>query len=121
MREFDVRMNQAYERLDLKPGDIYESCSHHPVLCLGVDYKEDEIWGVSLIDGSYPRSCSLVLCGIRKLSLRQAWKIKLRGPTNADVREKFSKEERWWNASPEWDKWRVSLVQPRTPKPKGPK
>jgi hypothetical protein len=113
VREFDVRMAQAFKRLDLKPGDIYESCSYHPVLCLGVDYKRDEIWGVSLVDGSYPRSCSLVHCGVRKLSLRQAWKIRLRGPADPGVREGIAEEKRWWTVSPEWDEWRVSFVKPR--------
>jgi hypothetical protein len=62
MRKFDLAMNRTFRQLKLKPGDIYESCSYHPVLCLGVDYRRDEIWGVSLSDGSYPRACSLVHC-----------------------------------------------------------
>jgi hypothetical protein len=82
MRDFDKAMHRAQKRLDLKPGDIYESCSYHPVLCLGVNYKSDEVWGISLIDGSYPRSCSLVHCGVRKLTPKAAWEIKLHGPSD---------------------------------------
>lgn len=47
----DGPMVRAFRHLHLRPGDIYESCGFHPVLCLGVDYKQDDIWGISLIDG----------------------------------------------------------------------
>ncbi len=108
-----MQMVRAFKRLDLKPGDIYESCSYEPVLCLGVDYKRDSIWGISLIDGTYPHSCSLVKCGVRKLSLRQAWKIRVRGPQDPEVRESISEQHRWWTKNPEWDDWRVSFIKPR--------
>ncbi|MDP9123426.1 MAG: hypothetical protein M3N82_02320 [Pseudomonadota bacterium] len=42
--------------LRLSPGDLYEDCSFHPVVCVEVDYDRDEIFGISLIDGSYMRS-----------------------------------------------------------------
>ena len=60
------------------PGDIYEDCADHPCLCIGIDVDDDNIWGISLIDGSYPRSCSLDHCGVRKLTVEQAWEIKQR-------------------------------------------
>jgi len=60
------------------PGDLYEDCAYHPCLCVGVDVEDDNIWGVSLIDGSYPRSCSLDHCGVRKLDAEEAWEIKQR-------------------------------------------
>ena len=56
-------------------GDIYEDVFLHPCLCLGVE--EGSAWGVSLIDGSYPRSCDLLMSGIRKLTPDEAWRIKL--------------------------------------------
>ena len=37
---------------DIKPGDIYEDCTYHPVLCTWRD--GDEVAGISLIDGSRP-------------------------------------------------------------------
>lgn len=80
MREIDLRLRRAARALRLKPGDLFEDCSYHPVLCLGVDYKGDEIWGVSLIDGSYPRMCSLLHCGVRRLTAKDAWQIKMKGP-----------------------------------------
>ena len=120
MRQFDVAMNRAYKQLKLKPGDIYESCSYHPVLCLGVNYKKDEIWGISLIDGTYPRMCSLVHCGVRKLTPRQAWEIKMRGPLDSNDRERVSEERRWWSAGTERDQSPVKLVGPRKQrKPRG--
>ncbi|MFC0007287.1 hypothetical protein [Micromonospora siamensis] len=52
---------------DIRPGDIYEDCSFHPVLCTHVD--GDEIGGISLIDASSPRACSLSGCAVVKLSV----------------------------------------------------
>ena len=49
----------------------------HPCLCIEIDYLADEIWGVSLIDGSYPRTCSLLHSGVRKLSVQEAWNLKM--------------------------------------------
>ena len=117
MRELDQRLRQAFRRLGIKPGDIYEDCSYHPVLCLGVDYKRDEIWGVSLVDGSYPRSCSLLQCGVRKLNPKQAWEIKAYGPLDLEVREGFSPENRWWTVGTDNSMFSVKFVGPRSAKP----
>jgi hypothetical protein len=59
---------------DLKPGDFYEDCAFHPCLCVNVDCSggDIEIWGVSLIDGSYPRSCGVPGCAVVKLTLEEA-------------------------------------------------
>jgi hypothetical protein len=50
----------------IKPGDIYEDSAFHPCLCVSVDVNEGIVWGISLIDGSHPRTCDLFLSGIRK-------------------------------------------------------
>jgi hypothetical protein len=62
---------------DVKPGEIYEDPFFHPCLCLGVN--NGAVWGISLIDGSYPRTTDLGVSGVRKLSLQQAWENKLKG------------------------------------------
>lgn len=49
------------------PGDIYEDCSFHPVLCTNID--DDEVNGISLIDATSPRACSLTHCGVIKLAI----------------------------------------------------
>jgi hypothetical protein len=54
---------------DIAPGDIYEDCSYHPVLCTSRD--GDEVQGISLIDGSRPRACSLTHCGVVKLEIAE--------------------------------------------------
>jgi hypothetical protein len=113
MREFDKQMNRAFKQLALKPGDIYESCSYHPVLCLGVDYKHDEIWGISLIDGKHPMSCSLVHCGVRKLTPKQVWAIKVNGPSGPDAGKRISQKKRWWNTSTQNTPGNVGLTGPR--------
>src|SRR2546421_12377138 len=120
MREFDKRMLRAFKQLAIKPGDIYESCSYHPVLCLGVDYKSDEIWGVSLIDGTHPHNCSLVHCGVRKLTPRQAWELKMRGPLEVEARERIAEGRRWWSTHTENVPPRVGLIGPRKDRSKAP-
>ena len=53
---------------EIHPGDSYEDCSFHPVLCTYID-DGDEIGGISLIDASAPRACSLSGCAVVKLSI----------------------------------------------------
>lgn len=113
MSEIDNKLRSAHRRLAIKPGDIYESCSYQPILCLGIDYKNDNIWGVSLIDGSHPWSCSLLHCGIRKLSPKQAWLIKMTGPLEADAAEHIDIEKRWWREGNQMPTSKVGLIGPR--------
>ncbi|MGP3964837.1 hypothetical protein ACTWPT_53680, partial [Nonomuraea sp. 3N208] len=56
-------------------GMIYEDCAFHPVLCLEVD-EDRSVAGISLIDGSYPRSCSLDHCGVVVLDLADVMAIR---------------------------------------------
>lgn len=67
MSEFDL----------IKIGDIYEDPFFHPCLCVGID--NGAAWGISLIDGSYPRTTDIGVSGVRKLSLEEAWASKLKG------------------------------------------
>ena len=73
-----VRFGGAPARMDerLIVGDIYEDCAYHPVLCTYVDYENDVIEGISLVDGSQPRGCSLVHCGVRRLSVAEVLHIR---------------------------------------------
>ena len=78
-----------------KPGDIYEACNCHPVLCTEVSYKLNCISGISLIDGHYGNGCSLTHCGVRKLTLKQALKIKTEGPEEIWAKN-FPPKQKWW-------------------------
>ncbi len=80
--------------LIIQPGQIYEDCAYHPCLCLGTD--EGEVWGISLIDGSQPRSCDLRMCGVRILTLEEAWEIKKNGPADPEARDEYPTADRWW-------------------------
>lgn len=79
---------------DLKPGDFYEDCAYHPCLCIKVD--EDEVSGISLVDGSTGRGCTIGHCGIRRLTVDEALDWKFFGPTDAEVRDRVEKSARWW-------------------------
>lgn len=78
----------------LAPGGFYEDCAYHPCLTMAVDGDEDDIWGISLVDGSWPRSCSLRMCGVVSLTIEQAWRWKLRGPD--ETIEELPAKRRWW-------------------------
>jgi hypothetical protein len=88
----------------VKPGQYYEDCSFHPCLCVRVD--RDEVSGVSLIDGSYPRSCDVSHCGVIRLTFKQAMDRKFYGPPNPDDAARVPEERRWWVH------WRGDLSQP---------
>lgn len=94
--EFQEAMAKVKAELQLSPGDLYEDCSFHPVVCVEVDYDRDEIFGISLIDGSYMRSCSLRFCGVRKLTIEEAWKIRRYGPPEPQDQIRIPSEKRWW-------------------------
>ena len=80
--------------LNISPGEIYEDCAFHPCLCVGAG--DGEVWGISLIDGSQPRSCDLRMFGVRILTPEEAWDIKCHGPSDADVRAEYPEDRRWW-------------------------
>ncbi len=55
-------------------GQIYEDCIYHPCRC--THSEGGDIEGISLIDGSAPRSCSLFHCGPIALTVPEAVSIK---------------------------------------------
>ncbi|MET7943358.1 hypothetical protein [Streptomyces sp. NPDC005302] len=61
----------------IQVGDIYEDCSFHPVLCTAVDEVAGIVLsGVSLIDGSFPRSCDALHCGPIRIRVEDVMTIK---------------------------------------------
>jgi hypothetical protein len=101
MPDIDDKLLEAYETIGIRVGDIFEDCAFHPVLCLGADYQGDTLWGISLIDGTYPRSCSFIHCGVCKLSLEEAWNIKKSGPSDEAAASLIDPDRRWWFNCPE--------------------
>jgi hypothetical protein len=76
----------------IQAGDYFESCSFHPCVCIEVDETGRNIEGISLIDG-HMQNCSVIHCGIRKLSFDEAIKWKIVGPQDLQG-EKLT--EKWW-------------------------
>lgn len=77
---------------DIQPGDLFEDCRYHPCLCYDLgDADEDAVFGISLVDGS-TWQCSLRACGVRKLTVAEAWQWKSQGPPDGEV----APEHRWW-------------------------
>ncbi|MGW1530903.1 hypothetical protein [Streptomyces aureus] len=62
---------------NIQVGDIYEDCSFHPVLCTAVDEVAGVVLsGISLIDGTYPRSCDALHCGPVRIRIEDVMAIK---------------------------------------------
>ncbi len=69
----------------IRPGEIYEDCAFHPVLCTAV--AGDEVRGISLVDGSIPRVCSMTTCGVMQLSVGEAAAVRSDWPAHAQRRQ----------------------------------
>lgn len=78
-----------------KPGDYYEDCSFHPCLCVAVD-GQGGISGISLVDGSSPRSCGINHCAVRKLTLEDVLLWKRKGPQNLEHPWTPLPDKQWW-------------------------
>ncbi len=65
-------------------GGIYEDCSFHPCLCTLIE--GDDIEGISLLDGTAPRSCSQAHCGPTALTVSEAVSIKGKFQQYRDLR-----------------------------------
>jgi hypothetical protein len=79
---------------DIRVGDFFEDCAFHPCLCVAVGPEGDPhgVEGISLVDGSGPRSCSARHCGLRLLTVEEAIHWKFHGPAD----EKLKPKDRWW-------------------------
>ena len=84
----------------IKPGDYYMDCSYHPVLCTAADGYTLE--GISLIDGSSPRSCSLINCRPRKLTFKAALRLKFKGPSPARKKKLDALKRQGWTFQTWW-------------------
>ena len=74
----------------IQAGDIYEDSYAHPCLC--VELNGQEVKGVSLVDGSYPRVEDLTYHTIRKLTVDEARHWRLFGPNDKEI----DLSARWW-------------------------
>lgn len=82
---------------DIKVGDIFEDCSFHPCLCIvaGTNDSPAAVEGISLVDGSGPRCCSAIHCGLRILTIEEAIHWKFFGPRD----QVLEATQCWWNTS----------------------
>jgi hypothetical protein len=61
----------------IRVGDIYEDCSFHPVLCTEIDDDGAVVLsGISLIDGTFPRSCDAQYCAPVRIPVEDVMAIK---------------------------------------------
>lgn len=93
MRNINVIKRSAkYKHIykEIKVGDYYQDCGLHPVLC--TENNGYDVEGISLIDGSYPRCCSLYYCDPRKITFDEALTMKMNWEeTHKQIEEKFKR------------------------------
>ena len=84
----------------IKVGEFYEDCAYHPVLCTKIN--GDNVEGISLVDGSFPRCCSIRNCGPKSISFKTAVRLKKYGPSKSKKEhiDELEKEGEW-----KFDKW----------------
>ena len=84
----------------IRKGDFYLDCANHPCLCTESDGYD--VWGISLVNGSTPRGCSVKYCRPRKITALGAIRIRLHGPTGYRRKKAEHPEiikmcgEPWW-------------------------
>ncbi|MBI4532320.1 MAG: hypothetical protein HY711_00110 [Candidatus Melainabacteria bacterium] len=81
-------------------GDIYQDCAYHPVLCTEVNDEGHDVSlaGVSLLDGSSPRCCSVRHCGPRKMTSEEVAR-RIRNRDKWLAAERAFRESEQWNVS----------------------
>ena len=82
--------------VQINPGDLYEDSLRHPCLC--VSKEGDEISGLSLVDGSFPRTENLKHVNIRKLTVQEAWQWRIGGPQDIEL----PLHQQWWEQKPRY-------------------
>ncbi|AWZ10783.1 hypothetical protein DRB96_39795 [Streptomyces sp. ICC1] len=61
----------------MRVGDVYEDCFFHPVLCTDIEENAGLVLsGVSLIDGTHPRSCDALYCEPVRIPVESVMEIK---------------------------------------------
>ncbi|MHA4819577.1 hypothetical protein ACXZ65_35075 [Streptomyces aculeolatus] len=70
------------ESAEIGVGDVYEDCAFHLVLCTHIvdEGGGHSLAGISLIDGSAPRSCDPRHCGPVRIPMEQVMAIKRNWP-----------------------------------------
>ncbi|PZS36963.1 MAG: hypothetical protein DLM58_00555 [Pseudonocardiales bacterium] len=69
-------MDVVDQPVNISVGELFEDCRYEPMICTSVSAEDDDLFGISLIDGHGPVACSLKHCGPEPLTVIQAVWIK---------------------------------------------
>lgn len=81
----------------IRVGDMYMDCSYHPCIAAYASLKNDSFEGISIIDGSGPRSCSFRHCGITKITIEKAMFVRNNWEEFISPTKEFMVKNGWWN------------------------
>lgn len=87
---------------ELSVGAYYEDCAFHPCLCIGTDPEHGSVHGISLVDGSFPRTCDINHCGVRILTPEEAITWRFQGPLDLPPEVEFQEDAKWWTQHAEF-------------------
>lgn len=86
-----------------------------------VDTFEFQFWWLAFVPVAALIAAIGVALGVRKLTAKEAWRIKMKGPSGREVRDRIPADRRWWTRTEASSDaaWPVRLVSPRSPPKSG--
>jgi hypothetical protein len=85
-----IRTNRAL----IEPGQLYLDRKYHPCVC--IETSKFHVWGVSLVDGSMPRTCDSREGEILNLSAQEAYLLRTAGPQAIGLPNLVPADQAWW-------------------------
>lgn len=111
----DELQTMIYKRI--RVGDIYMDCFYHPCVTTEASILNDDICGISLINGTGPRNCSFRHCCVTKMNIPLAMELRKNWDLfNAPV-IKYMVKMGWWKKGcthqdlTPWDFVRQELIK----------
>jgi hypothetical protein len=81
-------------RVAIEPGQLYMDRKYHPCVC--IEASKFHVWGVSLVDGSTPRTCDSRDGTILNLSAQEAYLLRTAGPHAIGIPNPIPDDQAWW-------------------------
>lgn len=91
MRRERTKRSDRERRALFAVGAFYEDCAYHQCLCTFTD--DYDLHGISLIDGSGPRTCAIFHCGPEPLTVTQAVAIKADFARYVELRKRLDVDD----------------------------
>lgn len=101
----------------IRVGDIYMDCAYHPCVAIKASVLEDVFEGISLINGTGPRGCSYRHCGVTKMRIplamrmRRDWDIITGPSTRSMIKAGYWKKTDDHYLVKDWEVVKIALIK----------